>query len=210
MIEPTETPHVHHGRHEDRHRWLDIGLAVAVVLVSLGSLYVSLHTGRTMEQLVEQNSRLVRANSVPLLQFDAGNINDKGQPEIYLAVRNAGTGPARIVWFELLQDGKPVHNVRELLPKDFKLDQPHGTIITGGIAPSMMPAGEQRKLLTWAEPRESAALPAWSHINKVRNDLKVEACYCSLFDECWLTNASADVPRPVATCEIGNRTTWQG
>ena len=73
-----------------------------------------------------------------------------------------------------------------------------------------LPAGEQRKLLTWAKPTESAALSAWVHVNDVRNGLEVEACYCSLFDECWLTNATADIPRPVATCEIGNRTTWQG
>ena len=46
MIEAPEPPHVHH-KHEpdDRHRWFDIGIALAVVLVSVGSLYVSLHTG---------------------------------------------------------------------------------------------------------------------------------------------------------------------
>jgi hypothetical protein len=74
----------------------------------------------------------------------------------------------------------------------------------------MMPAGERRKLLSWPRPNDPVARSAWQHIDKVRQGLKVEACYCSLFDECWLTSAVADVPRPVATCEIGNRTTWQG
>lgn len=36
MIEPPETPHVHHARHESRHRWFDIAIALAVVLVSAG------------------------------------------------------------------------------------------------------------------------------------------------------------------------------
>jgi len=207
MIEAPETPH----RHQVAHRWLDIGLAVAVVLVSLGSLYVSLHTGKTMEKLVEQNARLVRANSVPLLQFDHGNINDEGKPEIYLSVRNAGTGPARIVWFELLQDGRPVRNYQDLLPPDAQAARRvDAGIITGGIAPSMMPAGENRKLLSWPRPAGGELQSAWDHLNVVRQTLKVEACYCSLFDECWMTSAAADVPRPVATCEIGNRTTWQG
>ena len=207
MIEAPETPHVHH---QPSHRWFDIAIAVAVVLVSLGSLYVSLHTGETMEQLVEQNSRLVRANSVPLLQFDTGNINDEGQAEIYLSVRNAGTGPARIVWFELLQDGRPVRNYHDLLPKGAQLSRVEANIITGGIAPSMMPAGEYRKLLSWPRPAGGELQSAWDHLNQVRQGLTVEACYCSLFDECWLTSAAADVPRPVATCEIGNRTTFQG
>lgn len=212
MIEAPETPHVHHAKHGDRQRWLDIGLAVAVVLVSLGSLYVSLHTGKTMEKLVEQNARLVRANSVPLLQFDHGNVNEKVQSEVYLAVRNAGTGPARIVWFELLQDGRPVRNYQDLLPADGKAARKvDAGIVTGGIAPSMMPAGEYRKLLSWPLPASGGELQsAWHHLDKIRQGLKVEACYCSLFDECWLTTATADVPRPVATCEIGNRTTWQG
>jgi len=210
MIEAPETPHVHHGQLEERHRWFDVAIAVAVVLVSLGSLYVSLHTGRTMEKLVEQNSRLVRANSVPLLQFDTGNINDAGDAEIYLSVRNAGTGPARIVWFELLQDGRPVRNYHDLLPQGAKLTRVEANIITGGIAPSMMPAGENRKLLSWSRPAGGELQSAWDHLNTVRQDLKVEACYCSLFDECWMTKATADVPRPIATCEIGNRTTFQG
>jgi hypothetical protein len=210
MIEAPETLHVHH---QPSHRWFDIAIAVAVVAVSVGSLYVSLHTGETMEKLVEQNSRLVKANSVPLLQFDTGNVGDDGKPEIYLSVRNAGTGPARIVWFELLHDGKPVRNYLSLLPADAKLQEARtqAGIVTSGIAPSMMPAGEQRKLLRFSKPAPgAAAMPAWEHLDKVRQTLKVESCFCSLFDECWTTSASADLPKPVATCEIGNRTTYQG
>ena len=211
MIETPETPHVDHGAGSDRHRWFDIAIAVAVVLVSAGSLYVSLHTGKTMEQLVEQNSRLVRANSVPLLQFDHGNVNDQGKSELYLAVRNAGTGPARIVWFEMLQNGRPVKNYRDLLPPDAKAARKvDAGIVTGGIAPSMMPAGEFRKLLNWLRPAGGELQSAWDHIDKARSGLKVEACYCSLFDECWTTSAAADVPKPVATCQIGNRTTYEG
>ena len=91
-----------------------------------------------MEQLVEQNSRLVRANSVPLLQFDSGNINDEERStELYLAVRNAGTGPARIVWFELLQDGRPVRNYQR--PAARRMPR-----LRGGSTPASSPAGSRR------------------------------------------------------------------
>jgi hypothetical protein len=214
MIEAPEPPHVHH-KHEphDRHRWFDIGIAVAVVLVSLGSLYVSLHTGETMEKLVEQNSRLVRANSVPLLQFDTGNVGDDIKSrEVYFAVRNAGTGPARVVWFELLLNGKPVRNVGDLVPADAKARLRHAEVVTSSIAPSMMPAGERRKLLSWPLPPEGDAFARsmWKHVDTVRQGLTVEACYCSLFDECWRTKAQADIPKPVATCEIGKHFSYQG
>jgi hypothetical protein len=208
MIESPEPPH----SHRSMHRWFDLAIALAIVLVSAGSLYVSLHTGKTMEQLVEQNARLVRANSVPLLQFDDGNVDDAGNAELYLEVKNVGTGPARIVWFEMKrQDGRFVRNYLDLLPPGANLSRPEAGIITGGIAPSMMPAGEARRLFTWPRPKSGAVeLAAWDHINKARNGLTVEACYCSLFDECWLTTASADVPRPMASCQFGNRTTYQG
>jgi hypothetical protein len=115
------------------------------------------------------------------------------------------------VWFEIQQkNGRLVRNYLDLLPPGAKFSRPEAGIITGGIAPSMMPAGEHRKLLSWRRPVASPWLEAWEKLNKERFGLKVEACYCSLFDECWLTNASADVPRPVATCEIGRRTTFQG
>lgn len=219
MIEAPETPHVHHAKHgeprpaHDRQRWFDIAIAIAVVLVSVGSLYVSLHTGETMEKLVEQNSRLVRANSVPLLQFDTGNIGDDSKsPDVYMAVRNAGTGPARIVWFEIVANGKRIRDFRDLLPPGERSWVRHARIITSGIAPSVMPPGESRKLLHWPQPEagDEPARSAWTHIDKVRQSVKVEACYCSLFDECWLTNAEADVPRPVATCETGRRVSYQG
>jgi hypothetical protein len=215
MIEPPETPHVHHAKHEthDRQRWFDIAIALAVVLVSVGSLYVSLHTGKTMEKLVEQNSRLVRANSVPLLQFDSGNIGDDNRSrEVYMAVRNAGTGPARIVWFELMLEGKPVGDFGDLLPAEAKPRLRQAQVVTSSIAPSMMPAGERRKLLSWPLPPEGDAYARsmWKHVDTVRQQIRVEACYCSLFDECWRTNAQADVPKPVASCAVGNRISYEG
>lgn len=206
MIESPESPHAG----QSGHRWFDFAIAIAVVLVSLGSLYVSLHTGHTMEQLVEQNARLVRANSVPLLQFDTGNVDDTGAPVIYLEVRNVGTGPARIVWFEMRQGGKFIRNYQDLLPKGVNLSRPDAGIITSNIAPSMMPVGEKRRLLSWPRPTEGVGMAAWNHVNETRNDVTVEACYCSLFDECWLTTATADVPRPIVSCEFGNRTSYRG
>src|SRR5262245_7646311 len=169
MLEPTETPHAH----QSGHRWFDISMAVAILLVSLGSLYLSLHTGETMEKLVEQNSRLVRANSVPLLQFDSGNIGDDNRSsELYMAVRNAGTGPARVVWFEILLDGKPVRNFLTLMPPDAKgVRRVDAHIVTSSIAPSMMPAGERRKLLAWPLPDDAAGQSAWHHVDAVRQRL---------------------------------------
>lgn len=217
MIEAPETPHVHrkHARAEggghDKQRLFDIAIAIAVVLVSVGSLYVSLHTGHTMEKLVEQNSRLVRANSVPLLTFEHGNLGDNGKPEIDLSVRNVGTGPARIVWFELREHGKLVRSPRDLLSPGDSRQVDELSTVTSPIAPTMMPAGENRKIMTWPRPEPgTSARAAWDGVDKARFGLRVTACYCSLFDECWQTSASADVPKPVARCEAEGHSSYAG
>jgi len=113
---------------------------------------------------------------------------------------------------KLLLNGKPVRNVGDLVPADAKARLRHAEVVTSSIAPSMMPAGERRKLLSWPLPPEGDAFARsmWKHVDTVRQGLTVEACYCSLFDECWRTKAQADIPKPVATCEIGKHFSYQG
>ena len=97
MIEPPETPHHVAEHHRTAIPWFDVAMGVAVLAVSFGSLYVSLHTGHTMEALVEQNQRLVRAQSTPILQYTHGN-NVDGEKVLHFEVRNVGTGPALSAW----------------------------------------------------------------------------------------------------------------
>ncbi len=66
MIEASETAHNAHA-HSKNKGWFDIVMAIAILLVSAGSLYVALHTGHTMEALVKENKKLVRAQSTPIL-----------------------------------------------------------------------------------------------------------------------------------------------
>ena len=60
MIDDPEGPHPHHG--SSGIKWLDLALAIAVLLLSAASLWTAHGTGQTMERLVAENSRLVRAN----------------------------------------------------------------------------------------------------------------------------------------------------
>lgn len=64
MIDEPEAPH---GHHNTGIKWLDLALALSVVALSVASLVTAQHTGHTMERLVTENSRLVRANATPLL-----------------------------------------------------------------------------------------------------------------------------------------------
>ncbi len=96
MIEPAEPPHHHH--HATGLPWFDLAVPLAVIAVSVASLLNALESERSMKALVEQNRRLVSAQSTPLLTYDTGN-EENGKSVITMRISNAGTGPAEIVWF---------------------------------------------------------------------------------------------------------------
>ena len=198
MIEAPETPHAPHGH--GGQRWFDIVMAVAILLVSAGSLYVSLHTGLTMEALVHANERLVWAQSTPILQYDHGNVGEDGKPALEFTIRNVGTGPARVVWFEFMQGGKRYHDIGDWVRANGKGSN---NFTTASISLIALAAGEQRNLLIWKKPNDAPGLSRWQAVDQARFTAHVRACYCSVFDQCWVSNLEADIPQPVADCRKG-------
>ena len=104
------------GGHQHAHRphgtgfhWLDISLALSAFVVSLASLWLTVHNARTME-------KLVASNSYPNIDFSFGNQFDfqDGQGlrhAVYLSLENTGVGPARLRSIELSFAGRPVNTV---------------------------------------------------------------------------------------------------
>ncbi|WP_143738457.1 hypothetical protein [Erythrobacter colymbi] len=200
MIEAPETPHTHHHGHGHgggSGRWFDIAMAVAVLLVSAGSLYVALHTGHTMEALVRENERLVRAQSTPVLQYDHGNISDAGEPQLEFTVTNVGTGPARIVWFRISHEGKSFSSVGSWARSTGKGSI---TFTSSSINRIVLAPNDKRRMVSWARPADAPGLARWKTIDRERFNATVEACYCSVFDQCWQSSLEADIPREVNSC----------
>lgn len=201
MIEAPEVPHAPH-RHDHGHRgsgrWFDIAMAVAVLLVSAGSLYVALHTGQTMEALVQANERLVRAQSTPVLQYDHGNLSDDGRAELGFTMTNVGTGPARVVWFEVAPEGSRYSSIGKWV-----IATGTGPIsfTSSSINQIVLAPNEKRNMVVWPKPADEAGRKRWAKIDTDRFNTKVQACYCSVFDQCWISNLEADIPKEVPTCE---------
>ena len=197
MIEDPEAPHPHHGR--TGIKWLDLSLALSVVALSVASLITAQHTGHTMERLVEENSRLVRANATPILQFRTSNVVD-GQRVLQLDVGNAGTGTARVIWFELAKHGVPMRGPRAMIgysPKPADGDY----ILQSPVGSSYIPAGESRAVMSWKLPHVAASLAAWNAFDTDRLSVVATACFCSVLGECWTSHLQADVPVPVKACD---------
>ena len=198
MIDEPEAPHVHHGT--SGIAWLDLSLAIAVLVLSGASLLTAQHTGHTMEQLVAENSRLVRANATPVLQFLTGNVGEGGRGRaISLSVANVGTGTARVIWFEVSKRGAAKTDPNDLIDYAPRAEE-QDYLPTRPVGGTYFPAGETRQFMTWAYPKGAASQAKWNAFDAARADLKVTACYCSVLGECWTSHLAADMPQPVGQC----------
>jgi hypothetical protein len=199
MIEAPEVPHHHHAK--TGLPWFDLLVPIAVLSIGVASLLTSLQSERSMHALVDENKRLVEAQSTPLLMLDSSNLNDDGKSALTFKLSNVGTGPAQVRWFHLADDQGVSYTGGTLYERVVKID-PTAPFLSQGISGSLMRSGESRIVFDWPKPADgSAVLGAWQTLNKTRFGLHGSACYCSMFDECRVTDFDEKKPQAVESCE---------
>lgn len=194
------------------HGWVDLSAAVCALIISVSSLWVTIRHGHTMERMADANARLVSANSYPLLQQFQSNAVDLRSPsytgDLHVAslnVANGGVGPAKVETLEVFWNDRPVRTALELLQaccatsEDASLFSHPNWLVTSDLQGTMLRAGEVSRLLLMIDrDGESAALAA--RFVAAYPKVKMRACYCSVFDECWLSNLETLHPQSVASC----------
>jgi hypothetical protein len=184
------------------HRLADLAVAFSALFVSLCSLGIALHHGRTMQRLVEANSR-------PFIQITTSNgqpAADSASQALTVLISNPGAGAARVERFSILVDGQPVKDISEALLRLAGLpgNSPQQSSVLGpmtysAVAPSYLKAGSEQTVLRW--PRTASNASIWDKDAAAgSNRVKFEACYCSIFDECWIENSHTFRPTAVASC----------
>jgi hypothetical protein len=194
-------------------KWFHVAVAASMIISAVSALIATLHTGKTMTALVEQNARLVRASSTPILEFGHGNTRDDGKANLDFVVRNVGSGMARVVWFEFKLDGKPMPNVRAVVQALNPEAKENVSLLSGPVANRFLAPGAEQRILGWARPSETetGVLKAWSELDKARfTRIEVEACFCSVFQECWTSKLGGDVPIPSPDCASEKRLSIRG
>jgi len=193
----TPEQEIHHPHtHRTGHRLLDLAVPVSALLISVISLIIGIHHGRTMQEMAQANSRLVQANSWPLLQYATGNANDNGDPEITMKIANTGVGPAKLISLEIFQGEQPIRTPRDLVD-GLDSSHPRPNLSLGLILPTVLRAGTDMLILGMKREGSEAL---WDKLNRERFRYRFRACYCSVFDECWVTDLLTISPQPVAHC----------
>ncbi|HEX4972470.1 MAG TPA: hypothetical protein VJP86_12100 [Vicinamibacterales bacterium] len=194
----TPEPELHHHAHRTGHRWVDFAVPLSALAVSMISLAIAIHHGHTMQKMADENARLVQANSWPLLQFTTGNANDKGEPEITLNVENAGVGPAKLISLEIFHGDQRIRTPRDLVQAlDPATTRPQLSL--GLTMPVVVRAGDSQLLIGLKRQGQETF---WDKLNTARFELRFRACYCSVFDECWVSDLATVSPQHIDHCAV--------
>ena len=133
-----------------------------------------------------------------MLQFTTGNANDTGQPEITLKVENAGVGPAKLISLEVFNGEQRIRTPRDLISQlDPSVARP--SLSLGVTLPMVLRAGESQLILGLKREGQEAL---WDKLNTTRFELRFRACYCSVFDECWVSDLATVSPQRVEHCAV--------
>jgi hypothetical protein len=207
--------------HRSGHRVLDLVLGGSALFISLCSLGLAIHTGRAMDRLVEANSR-------PVLTFSNGNADPEDRRSsprrmLYFQVENPGAGSARVEWVRLDVQGHEVGSWNEALKlirasaeaglPDDGTSPPaaQGDFVTSTVGRSYLRPGNTQIMFSWLKTDANAAF--WDKVEAMRhhgNYFHLTACYCSIFDQCWVADSKTYSPKAVANCDAGRPKTITG
>jgi hypothetical protein len=199
--------------HRSGHRMLDLVLGGSALFISLCSLGLAIHTGRAMDRLVEANSR-------PVLTFSHGNADPEDRRSssrrmLYFQAENPGAGSARVEWVRLDVQGREVSTWGEALKlirastaasvPDDGTSPPAavGDFVTSTVGRMYLKPGSTQIMFSWLKTDANAAF--WDKVEAMRHrgDFHLTACYCSIFDQCWVADSKAYFPQAVASCDAG-------
>jgi hypothetical protein len=121
-----------------RRNWIEISVAACAVIISSASLFIATRQNSLMEKQLS-------ASTWPVLEFGTSNLDEQGNPEIALQMKNAGIGPARIRSFAVLYDGRAVASAHELVEACCNSEQPAPKLswIISGLDHAVLTANEE-------------------------------------------------------------------
>jgi len=185
---------------------LNFIIALCAILISGASFYVAWLQANSAEQQV-------KAMTWPLIEFTHGNFDvETREKNLTLSLRNAGVGPAIVKSVTFILGEERHESLQDFLNaccseafddyieeiKGNEFDEDAWTLTTSPSAGIILPVDGQLDFLSLVNHPSNQSL--WHAINKGRWQLRLEVCYCSLLENCYLTDKPGQV-QEVKACE---------
>ncbi len=168
-------------------------VGVSAVLIGLCALAVSLYETRLMRS--EQRSAVLPMLELSRSYYANDRDEDAANWRLLLQAENVGIGPARVQDFRVFVDGEARATwddaMRALIGRDEPVVYGQSTINGRTIPPDRM--------VTMFNLNDTELA---RELVQEFDRLDFEACFCSVFDECWVTSYSGfGTTEPVEACE---------
>lgn len=180
------------------HHWFDLTMALLAIFLSMVSLYVAFDHSKAERELVQ-------ANSWPFIQENT-SVSSRGEAEISLF--NAGIGPAKLHTLEVFYDGVAARSPVALLqlccglpvePKQQYSSIP-GDLSVGNPNNQVLRPGQALRVI--ALTRGPAPSTVFDRFADAVHNMTFRGCFCSVFDECWISNLHDLDVQKVESCPI--------
>lgn len=163
-------------------------LSVAGAFIAIVALYAALTESAAVRQ---QTAAAVW----PFVQFLTEDSDTGESAEFTMSFTNTGVGPARMRTMQLVIDGEPIrdwaHAVKQL-----------GGQLTDHVSRNFISSrvlSPNQKVITFSTTDPVLARKFQATVANPENFIAF--CYCSIFDECWLSDSRQDLQNPEAVEE---------
>jgi hypothetical protein len=171
-------------------------MMIGHLLITIPTFVISIALAYATFVQADATRKIQRSETWPFVSYGTSNATPEGEQEISLNLTNNGVGPAKLEVMEFIYSGKAMPTPREFLrqccagaSKLAFMSEP----VTGVLRP-----GQQRNFIRLPRTDDNAAI--WDRLDKERWKVVVRSCYCSIFDDCWVTDSRQADPQPVDVC----------
>jgi hypothetical protein len=147
----------------------DFIVALLAVVIGLSTMFVYIYQARIM-------SRQLHAAVWPFMEM----LSAPGEHGLKLVVSNKGAGPAIVKTNRIFLDGVP-YSESALDTVLFKLLGRPVSYFHTTVEGRVISSGESFDFLHFPKLKEVALLDSAFR----KHDVRIETCYCSIYDDCW-------------------------
>lgn len=184
---------------------LNFIVAVSAILISGASFYATYLQANSAEQQV-------KAMTWPLIEFTHGNYDSESREKMLtLTLKNEGVGPAIIKSVVYLYQGKSFPSLSHVITACCEEENTEyeenvkgntenidaWTLTTQVIDNTILPVGGEVDFFSLLNHPGNEVF--WKAINAARWNLQLDVCYCSLLENCYVTDRPGSVTE-VASC----------
>ncbi|MDO8291001.1 MAG: hypothetical protein Q7T44_17440 [Parvibaculum sp.] len=189
---------------------LNFVIAVCAILISAASFYATFLQASAAD-------KQVRAMTLPLIQFEHGNYDENlNQRGIYFRLKNAGVGPAMVRSVKMAYRGEEYSQIEayfraccgdsyelyEQAQKEFATGE--YSALDGGMLTSILTdfivAGQSDYMFLQLDYGDMSSA-FWDKLNQERWSLKLDVCYCTLLDDCFISQGSGQITE-IKSCPV--------